>query len=274
MLCIIISRRSTADEYENGGRMEFMNYSTVDKQLFSEACYKMIGALQGQKGIGTLREKTIHSVLKYYYAPNPIYHEIKIGAYVADICIDGEIFEVQTRNFNTMRNKLDFFLEQHEVTIIYPVAHIKWLKWMDMETGELTPKRKKTKKGTIYQIIPELYRIKMFIHRPNLHFIISLIDVEETRYLNGWSANKKKGSSRMDGIPVDIYNEVRIDTAADYAQFLPETLAEEFVSKDLALAAKISQRSAATLLNILLETKIVERIGKKGRAFVYRRIIK
>lgn len=105
--------------------MEFMNYSTVDKQLFSEACYKMIGALQGQKGIGTLREKTIHSVLKYYYAPNPIYHEIKIGAYVADICIDGEIFEVQTRNFNTMRNKLDFFLEQHEVTIIYPVAHIK-----------------------------------------------------------------------------------------------------------------------------------------------------
>ena len=78
----------------------------------------------------------------------------------------------------------------------------------------------------------------------------------------------------MDGIPVDIYNEVRIDTAADYAQFLPETLAEEFVSKDLALAAKISQRSAATLLNILLETKVVERIGKKGRAFVYRRIIK
>lgn len=251
-----------------------MNYSTVDKQLFSEACNKMIGALQGQNGIGTLREKTIHSVLKYYYAPNPNYHEIKIGTYVADICIDGEIFEVQTRNFNTMRSKLDFFLEQHEVTIIYPIAHTKWLIWMDMETGELTPKRKSPKKGTIYQIIPELYRIKMFIQRPNLHFIISLIDVEETRYLNGWSANKKKGSSRMDGIPVDIYNEIRIDTTADYAQFLPDTLAEEFVSKDLALAAKISQHSAATLLNILLETKVVERIGKKGNAFVYRRIIK
>lgn len=62
---------------------------SVDKALFSEACMQMIGALQGQNGIGTLREKTIHSVLKYYYAPNPAYHEIRIGTYVADICVDG-----------------------------------------------------------------------------------------------------------------------------------------------------------------------------------------
>lgn len=251
-----------------------MKHATVDEKLFSEACCKMIGALQGQNGIGTLREKTIHSVLKYYYAPNPLYHEIKIGAYVADICIDGEIFEVQTRNFNTMRKKLDFFLEQHDVTIIYPVAHTKWLLWLDTETGALTPKRKSPKKGTIYQIIPELYRIKMFLRRPNLHFIISLIDVEETRYLNGWSANKKKGSSRMDGIPVGIFDEIRIDTATDYAQFIPETLTEAFVSKDLADAAKIPQNSAATLLNVLVETGVVERIGKKGRAFVYQRVAK
>ena len=51
---------------------------SVDKALFSEACMQMIGALQGQNGIGTLREKTIHSVLKYYYAPNPAYHEITV----------------------------------------------------------------------------------------------------------------------------------------------------------------------------------------------------
>ena len=94
--------------------------TTIDQTLFSEACYKMIGALQGQNGIGTLREKTIHSVLKYYYAPDSAYHEIKIGSYVADICVDGEIFEVQTRNFNTMRDKLDFFLKEHDVPIKLP----------------------------------------------------------------------------------------------------------------------------------------------------------
>ena len=46
---------------------------------------------------------------------------------------------------------------------------------LDTETGELTPRRKSPKTGTIYQIIPELYKIKMFISNPRLHFIISLI---------------------------------------------------------------------------------------------------
>ena len=245
--------------------------NTIDQNLFSEACYKMIGALQGQNGIGTLREKTIHSVLKYYYAPNPAYHEIRIGSYVADICVDGEIYEVQTRNFNTMRGKLDFFLQEHDVTIIYPVAHTKWLSWLDMETWELSPKRKSPKKGTLYQIIPELYRIKMFIANPRLHFIISLIDVEETRCLNGWSHNKKRGSSRMDGKPVAIFDEVRIDTFSDYMVFLPDTLPGQFTSKDLAKTAKISQGSASTLLNVLLETRIIDRVGKTGNSFLYQK---
>ena len=242
---------------------------TVDHALFSEACYKMIGNLQGQNGIGTLREKTIHSVLKYYYAPNPVYHEIKIGTYVADICIDGEIFEVQTRNFNTMRNKLDFFLQEHDVTIIYPVAHTKWLSWLDMETGELSNKRKSPKTGTFYQIIPELYKIKMFLANPKLHFIISLIDVEETRYLNGWSHDKKRGSSRMDGTPVAIYDELRIDTMHDYGKFLPDTLPERFTTKDYAKCAHITQRLASVGLNILLETQTVKRVGKLGNAYLY-----
>lgn len=245
---------------------------TVDHALFSEACYKMIGSLQGQNGIGTLREKTIHSVLKYYYAPNSSYHEIKIGTYVADICIDGEIYEVQTRNFNIMRSKLDFFLQEHDVTIIYPVAHTKWLSWLDMETGELSNKRKSPKTGTFYQIIPELYRIKMFLHNPRLHFIISLIDVEETRYLNGWSRDKKKGSSRMDGIPVDIYDELRIDTMDDYAKFLPASLPKRFTTKDFAKCAHISQKIATTGLNILLETGTVKRVGKIGNAFLYEKL--
>jgi hypothetical protein len=245
--------------------------NTVDKQLFSDACNKMIGALSGQNGIGTLKEKTIHSVLKYYYAPNSEYHEIKIGTYVADICVDGEIFEVQTRNFNTMRSKLEYFLDEHDVTIIYPVAHTKWLSWLDMETGEIASRRKSPKTGTIYNIVPELYRIKMFINNPKLHFIISLIDVEETRYLNGWSRDKKRGSSRMDGIPVDIFDEVRIDCFKDYTVFLPETLPDEFTSKDLGKTAKIPQDMAGTLLNVLIETGTVSRVGKVGRSYLYRK---
>jgi hypothetical protein len=170
-----------------------------------------------------------------------------------------------------MRDKLSYFLEEHEVTIIYPVAHTKWLSWLDMETGEVTSKRKSPKTGTIYNIIPELYKIKMFVGNPRLHFIICLIDVEETRYLNGWSKDKKRGSSRRDGIPVGIFDEVRIDALNDYRLFLPDNLPYEFTSGELGAVAKIPVNKAGTLLNVLLETGVVKRIGKRGNSYVYSR---
>ena len=196
----------------------------MDYELFNEACRFVIDNDKLLKGIGTLSEKTVHAVLKYYYAPKEIYHEHKVGPYVADILVDGEIFEIQTRNFNTMRKKLEHFLPEHDVTIVYPVAHIKWLQWINEETGEISNKRKSPKIGTIYSIIPELYKIKSFLPHPNLHFIITLIDVEESRLLNGWSKDKKRGSTRDDGIPVAICDEISISSLSDYNVLLPDSL--------------------------------------------------
>lgn len=73
----------------------------------------------------------------------------------------------------------------------------------------------------------------------------------------------------MDGIPVDIFDEVRIDTMSDYLKFLPDTLPEKFTSKDFGKASKIPQQRAGTLLNVLLETGVVVKIGKEGRSYLY-----
>lgn len=243
--------------------------STVDTVLFHTACSEMLGKMHGQNGIGTLKEKTIHSILKYYYAPNENYHEVKIGNYVADICIDGEIIEIQTRNFNAMRDKLSFFLQDHDVTICHPIPHKKWISWIDIETGEISDKRKSPKTGSFYQVFPELYKIKMFLNHPNLHFIFPLIDVEETRFLNGWSHDKKRGSSRCDGIPTDLYDELRIDTKNDFKKLIPKDLPEQFTVKDFAKKAKVTERIASCGLNILYEVNAVSRIGKQKRAYLY-----
>ena len=58
---------------------------------------------------------------------------------------------------------------------------------------------------------------------------------------------------------------------SDYFKFLPDTLPKQFTSKDLGKAAKISQQRAGTLLNVLLETGIIERIGKQGRGYLYQK---
>ena len=244
-----------------------------DAALFNQVCKQLSTQELARKSVGTLNEKTIHAVLKHYYAPNVLYHEIKVGHYVADILMDTDILEIQTRNFNTMRKKLDAFLPHYEVTIVYPIAYTKWLCWINDETGEVSSKRKSPKKGTIYSIIPELYRIKSYLTHPNLHFILTFLNVEEYRLLNGWSQDKKRGSSRHDGIPTELIGEIHLHTLADYQQFLPCDLPPVFTTKDLQKCAKLSQKIACTTLHILYHLGLVIRVGKKGNAYLYERAI-
>lgn len=242
----------------------------IDEKRFEHAKNKVIGINRERQGIGTLSEKTVHAVLKNYYAPDTDMHEIPIENFVADIYTGSEIIEIQTRAFNNMRRKLTAFLPEYPVTIVYPIPYIKWLSWIDEETGETSPKRKSPKKGNPYQAFIELYKIRPFLKDENLKFRFDLIDMEEYRLLNGWSKDKKKGSDRYDRIPLAFVEEVCIDRREDYMQFIPYDIPEEFTAKDFAKHAKIPVRLAQTVLLILFDLEIVERIGKDGRSYLYR----
>ena len=243
----------------------------MDTQRFQQVCSMVIDQNIERNGIGTLCEKTIHAVLKLYFSPDPSYQEQKVHNYVADILKDDQIIEIQTRNFNTLRRKLDAFLPEHKVKIVYPVAHVKWLCWVDEETGEVSKPRKSPKVGTPIAIFPELYRIKEYLKHPNLSLHIMMLDVEEYRLLNGWSRDKKKGSTRNDGIPVNLANEIIIKETSDYAKLLPESLPEQFTTKDYKKAAHVSQNCAWTALNILSHVNAIQFIGKQGNLHVFER---
>ena len=244
----------------------------MDKQLFQQICDEVIGQRQGMKGIGTLSEKTVHSVLKSYLSPNNINHEIKVGGFVADICTGNEIIEIQTRNFDKLRRKLHTFLSFAPVTIVYPIPNIKWIRWVNPQTGEISPPRKSPRKGTCYSIFPELYKIKDFLINPNLNLKIVLINLEEYRFLDGWSLDKKKGSTRCDRIPTELVDEILVSSIEDYQLLIPDTLGEEFNSKDFKKASTLPLKQAQTALNVLNFVGAVERVGKKGNSYVYVRL--
>lgn len=242
----------------------------MNEKEFEEARKKIVGADRARIGIGTLQEKTVHAVLKHFYAPDDTMHEIPIGSYVADIYNGREIIEIQNGNFYKIRAKLSAFLAEYPVTVVYPIPHYKWLIWIDEETGELSKRRKSTVTGSAYLAFAELYRIKEYLKYENLHFRFPLLDMEEYRLLNGWSKDRKKGSCRYDRFPTALFDEVCIDRREDYLQFLPYELPEEFTSGDLAKCAKISKRTAGVVMNILTFLEITEQIGKKGRSYLYK----
>lgn len=241
----------------------------IDEARFEQAKQKIIGMNRERQGIGTLGEKTIHAVLKNYYAPDCGMQEIPIENFVADIFTGTEIIEIQTRSFNVMRRKLDTFLKQYPVTIVHPIPRIKWVSWIDEETGEASPKRKSPKKGNPYQAFVELYKIRPFLKNENLHFKFALIDMEEYRLLNGWSRDKKRGSERFDRIPLEFVEEVCIDRREDYMQFVPFDLPEPFTSREFAKCAKIPMRLANVVLLILTDLSVVTRVGKQGNCYLY-----
>lgn len=240
-----------------------------DKKAFEEAKKKIIGVDRQRIGIGTLSEKTVHAILKNYYEPDEDHQEIPIENYVADIYRDGEIIEIQTRQFNRMRDKLNTFLSLYPVTIIYPIPRQKWLIWIDEESGELSQKRKSPSRGTPYIAFEELYKIKIYLKDPNLRIKLVMMDIEEYKMLNGWSKDKKKGSTRYDRIPLEIVEEIDIKCREDYMQLVPYELPTEFTSKEFASSAHINISLAQTALNILYHVGILTRIGKRGNQYLY-----
>ena len=236
---------------------------------FQHACDTVILGEKAKEGIGTLGEKTLHAVLKNYYEPQKAKQEIKIGNYYADIFNEKGIIEIQTTQFNKLRLKLAYFLKNHHVTIVYPIAYQKWIYWIDELTGEISGGRRSPKKGKSYEVFKELYKIKNFLRHEGLHIHVILVDLEEYRLLNGWSKDRKKGSHRSNRIPLVLQEELHIDALTDYQKFLPEELPKQFVCSDFAKAAEISLHLAQVSVNILLEVGVIKRVGKKGRAYLY-----
>lgn len=240
-----------------------------DYEAFVNAKDKIIGKAHNNKGIGTLSEKTLHAVLKLYYEPDEDKHEVAMSGYYADIYNDKGIIEIQTRQLNKLRDKLSVFLQDYHVTVVYPLPFNKWLSWVNPDNGEVQGRRKSPRHFTEYDAFYELYKIKSYLKNPNLSINLVLMDMEEYKLLNGWSYDKKRGSTRYDRVPVGIRRIVKFDMIEDYMQLVPADLKEDFTVKDFAMAAGVSVEASRYTLNILNYLEIVKRTGRVKNGYVY-----
>ena len=240
-----------------------------DYEAFVNAKDKIIGKAHNNKGIGTLSEKTLHAVLKLYYEPDEDKHEVAMSGYYADVYNDKGIIEIQTRQLNKLRDKLSVFLQDYHVTVVYPLPFNKWLSWVNPDNGEVQGRRKSPRHFTEYDAFYELYKIKSYLKNPNLSINLVLMDMEEYKLLNGWSYDKKRGSTRYDRVPVGIRRIVKFDRIEDYMQLVPADLKEDFTVKDFAMAVGVSVEASRYTLNILNYLEIVKRTGRVKNGYVY-----
>lgn len=238
---------------------------------FDAARLAGLAHLQERQGIGTLGERSLHSILKYWSDSDDSHHEVTLGLgrIVADVFDGQQVVEIQTRSFNALRPKLDRMLPLYPVTVVYPIARMKYLIWINPETGESSPPRKSPRKGKVWDAFFELYKIRSYLTNPGLTIRLVLLDMEEYKLLNGWSQDKKKGSHRMERIPVAFCEAIDLHMAEDYAALLPADLPRPFTSMDMAKKTGISKYRATEAVNVLYNINAIIRVGKKGNAFLY-----
>lgn len=241
----------------------------VDKEKFQKCCDNFKKNERVSYGIGTLSEKAVHSIFKNYYEKDADRQEIPIENFVADIYNEFGITEIQTAQFEKMRNKLECFLVEYDVTIVHPIPRNLYIVWVDKETGECSKKRKSSRRGTPYHIFPELYKIKKYLNNKNLHIRIAMMDATETRFLNTSPKRRKKSAGKIERFPEEFVEEIEIERVEDYMQFVPYGLEDGFSSKDFANEAHIDVNLARVTLNILSYVGVVDKIGKKGNSILY-----
>ena len=220
--------------------------------------------------IGLLQEHTLHRVLKFYLSIDETSHEIKIGRMYADVVLDNHIYEIQTKSFNLMRKKLEVFLQNHDVTVVYPMALNKTI-YLTNEFGELVSVKKSPKHANPLEIFWELYKIKNFLLNKNLHFKILMLDIDEYRIEKEKTWKSRKGFERDNQVPKMINHIYDINSSNDFKDMLLKyNLKEAFTSKDFSKSTHLTIKKATTALNVLTHLNVVERIGKERNSYLYK----
>ncbi len=220
-------------------------------------------------GIGTLGEKTVHAVLKRWLDEDASHHEILLPCgYVADI-FDGErVTEVQTAGFSAFRKKLRVLLEEYPVTVVHPLVREKHICWIQPTTGEMSSPRRSSRRGSVTDAGRELIYILPLLGHPNLTLKVVLLDVEEHRLLDGWGNGGKRGSHRVERLPLALADVVEMKAPADYAALLPPTLVFPCTAAAFGKAARLQGRTLQGTLKVLLGVGILTR-EKQGRGYIY-----
>ncbi|MCR4644543.1 MAG: hypothetical protein K5695_03925 [Oscillospiraceae bacterium] len=221
----------------------------------------------GGKGIGTLGEKTLHLALKYYFAPDPGTHEQPLGGFIADAVTEEGVIEVQTRGLSRLKPKLDAFLPLSPVTVVHPVAEVKWLMRVD-ENGELLSKRKSPKHMSVYSAMRELYTLRGYLNDPN--FRIAVCGVELAEYS---VAGKRGRKYKLDRVPLTLRQLWMLQSPEDYAALLPEGLPEEFTVPELCELLHQPEMQVQFFLLMLRRLGCIAECGKRARLKLWHRLL-
>lgn len=217
--------------------------------------------------IGTLREQHLHAALKEWYREEDDLVEVGIGGFVVDLMRGDLLIEIQTRNFSSMRRKLDRLLDEHPVRVVHPVAAEKWIRKIDDSGVEVSNKRS-PKRGIAADVCAELVSFPSLLSHPHFTLEVLLIQEEEVRLPNpqAWRRNGWEIAQRR---LIGILERTELTGPEDLLSMLPSGLPDPFTTADLAAGLGRTRHLAQEVAYCLREAGVLSVSGRSKRGIEY-----
>lgn len=204
-----------------------------------------------------LRESNLHRDLKSYYAycHRGVIEEELCG-YKIDVLSGREIYEIQTKGFYKIREKIEDLLDEgYSVCVVYPVQGI--LEYED-SAGR---RRKRRKKHSPLKPFDELVYIPNLLKRDGMQ--VEIVDLHERR-----TRKSKRNRVRKTRL-VGVLGRRTISSPSDMLSLLPPDIPSRFTTRDIREVAKVGKRLAGKVAYTLYHAGVASKIGHKNRYNLY-----
>ncbi len=220
-------------------------------------------------GIGLLNEKPLHASLKEWYAQPGDQFEVPIDGFVIDIVRRDLLVEIQTGNLASLKSKLNALALSHRIRLIYPIASEKWIVRLAKNGREEISRRRSPKRGRLEDLFWEMVSIPQLLASANFSLEVLLIREEEVRRYAGKRHWRRRGWVIEERRLLEVVERRSYEKPTDWLAFLPESL-QTFTATELAEAIGIRRSLAQKMVYCLRNVRVINLIGKQGRANLYR----
>jgi hypothetical protein len=221
-----------------------------------------------RSGIGVLNEKPLHASLKAWYAQPGDRFEVPIEGFVIDIVRDNVLLEIQTGHFGAIRSKLAALVASHQVRLIYPIAHEKWIVRQRGEAAGPTTRRKSPRRGRLEDLFFETVFIPQMLSHRNFSLEVVMTREEEVRRFAGRRKWRTRGWAIAERRLLEVVDRRVFQEPGNWLALLPDGF-ERFTARDLAEASGVGLELAQKMMYSLREAGLAKLVGKRGRASLY-----
>jgi hypothetical protein len=219
-------------------------------------------------GIGLLNEKPLHAAVKQWYARPGDRFEVPVEGFVIDIVRGDLLIEIQTGGFSAIKRKLTKLVASRPVRLIHPIVREKWIVRAGTHRGRAV-RRKSPRRGRLEDVFWELVHIPQLLAHPNFSLEVLIIRAEEARRYAGKRSWRRRGWVVQERRLLEVLQEKEFKRSTDWRGLLPAGFTS-FTTLELATALETSRMLAQKMAYTLHKGQVIDLVGKRGRANLYR----